>query len=768
MFARSGRIVRFAVSTLLCSALLAAVVPGTVFAIAEVAAATTLTGTVTDALTGLPIPGALVYIGDAEYDYRAYTDSQGRYSISGGRDPFYSTYVAVPLRTGKRTVFMVNSGHEMISKQVVLNAGRTTGADAQLGPERQEGSVSVYVRDSDFTSLDAWVSIYRATADGPEYVAGRWTTAAEEPREFTLPTGSYYVWAMGPGWDGRFSGGGSSLASASLVEVGPGGNSDVEIELMGWTADAPFDVLVKSASTGAPLPGINVSLTDIGPLGEEIGNARGAGTTNSTGHFIGLTGNALHRLKFEDPTDNYAAEYLDDALVRSDADPFAWEAFPFNAAGTLDLAATVVGSNRDDAGSMLLPVEGGERVTLYTLSSATGEWTELCSTGWNSDGTYRLPTVHPGRYRVGSTRLNGASGMLEQSFYRASGSATSIDDAEDVLLSAGDTRDGIDFAFGDPIPLPDLRVLRVEGTDRYRTALEVSKGNFSSAETVVLATGSNFPDALSASALAGAYEGPLLLTETTRLTSGVADEIIRLRAKHVVLVGSTAAISAAVASSVDAIEGVSVERVCGMTRYDTSAMVARKVARVLGVDSVPQVFLVRGDSFADALSASSLAYRNKMPVILTEANGLRVEADCALGYLGVQHVVIVGSTKAVSSGTATSVANNHKSISIERVSGADRYATSAALAEWGTTHGYCGSRIMGVATGRNYPDALGGGAAVGAHNGVLLLTDANSLSAPVKGFITGHSTIYTAVQLFGASGAVSDGVEAAVSAALTH
>ncbi len=74
------------------------------------------------------------------------------------------------------------------------------------------------------------------------------------------------------------------------------------------------------------------------------------------------------------------------------------------------------------------------------------------------------------------------------------------------------------------LPVPDIDVSRVSGSNRFSTSVAVSSATFKagSVRTAVLATGRQFADALSASALAGAYGGPLLLTDTSELPDEVA------------------------------------------------------------------------------------------------------------------------------------------------------------------------------------------------------------------------------------------------------
>jgi putative cell wall-binding protein len=93
----------------------------------------------------------------------------------------------------------------------------------------------------------------------------------------------------------------------------------------------------------------------------------------------------------------------------------------------------------------------------------------------------------------------------------------------------------------------DGTVSRVSGADRYLTAVEISKDSFASgADTVYLATGENFPDALAAGAPAGVAHGPVLLAQSTCIPKAVNDEITRLDPDDLIIVGGTSALSDAV------------------------------------------------------------------------------------------------------------------------------------------------------------------------------------------------------------------------------
>ncbi len=166
------------------------------------------------------------------------------------------------------------------------------------------------------------------------------------------------------------------------------------------------------------------------------------------------------------------------------------------------------------------------------------------------------------------------------------------------------------------------QVTRLAGTDRYATAVRTSQVAFASADTVVIVSGTGFADAVSAGALAGVFDAPMLLTDPLRLPSGVATEIVRLGATKAIVVGGAPAVSEQVAVALRALPGVSVERISGADRYATSAEVARRVIAEDPTTWSGEAFLVRGDTFADALGVSPVAYAHHAPVLLTRSGSL--------------------------------------------------------------------------------------------------------------------------------------------------
>lgn len=93
-------------------------------------------------------------------------------------------------------------------------------------------------------------------------------------------------------------------------------------------------------------------------------------------------------------------------------------------------------------------------------------------------------------------------------------------------------------------------VQRLSGPDRYATSVAVSSASFATADTVFIATGTNFPDALGGGPVAGILPGPLLLVQTGSLPASVAGELQRLDPGRVVVLGGPSSVSDSVASQI--------------------------------------------------------------------------------------------------------------------------------------------------------------------------------------------------------------------------
>lgn len=93
---------------------------------------------------------------------------------------------------------------------------------------------------------------------------------------------------------------------------------------------------------------------------------------------------------------------------------------------------------------------------------------------------------------------------------------------------------------------------RLSGNNRYKTAVAISQNGWKTSESVVLARGDDYADALCAGPLAKKYGAPILLTEKEKLNAGTLAELKRLGVKNVFIVGGYGAISSNVESALTA------------------------------------------------------------------------------------------------------------------------------------------------------------------------------------------------------------------------
>ncbi len=299
-----------------------------------------------------------------------------------------------------------------------------------------------------------------------------------------------------------------------------------------------------------------------------------------------------------------------------------------------------------------------------------------------------------------------------------------------------------------------IEVVRVSGDNRYETAIKTSRENFAvgSARDVVIASGASYPDALAASGLAGSLGSPLLLTHPASLSAGVAEELERLDAQRVWVVGGRAVVSDSVVAALTS-RGLAVERVAGPDRYHTAAEVARRIAAREGAEFERSVFVARGDDFADALAAAPYAYRLVRPVLLVSPDDTQTATRRAIADLGISEVIVVGGASAVSKAVLDDLAARTGATPL-RLAGSNRYETARAIVHHALAEGWCTAAEIGITAGTDFPDALGGGAALGSQSGIVLLTPPTSLCSHARTLLDTYADDVTRIQVFGGRNAV--------------
>lgn len=269
------------------------------------------------------------------------------------------------------------------------------------------------------------------------------------------------------------------------------------------------------------------------------------------------------------------------------------------------------------------------------------------------------------------------------------------------ILDAPDDRMIISNRDSDTLSLIGFEQDRLAGPDRFATAVAVSQASYPSGASVVfVASGLDFPDALSAGPAAANLGGPLLLTNRNTLPSAVAAEITRLNPGTIYVVGGPSVVSTAVENALIAIEP-NTFRLAGSNRYATGDAV---VTKAWDGETIAEVFIATGRNFPDALSAGAVAAARGIPVILVDGARTSVPQTTIdlIRNLGATEVTIAGGPSVVSAEIETQLGVEFSSV--RRLAGADRYATSAVI----SLDAYPTNTGVIYATGTGFADALAG------------------------------------------------------------
>ncbi len=455
-----------------------------------------------------------------------------------------------------------------------------------------------------------------------------------------------------------------------------------------------------SSSLGGDLEAVNVRLfSDVGGSVEFVTNMLSDG--NGEYEFTGLAyGDYIVEFWGGAATPPHANQFHDGTYSLALVAPFAvGSSTPVVRNVTLQPGATLSGTVLGESGPpangvvLLFHYVGG----LYTFLQKT--------TPTAVDGSWSVPNLPPGDYSVRYTDLLPSATNYRTQYH-------------DQILSQG-AQDFVSLPVGGSVDL-DARMTeagpiptdRLAGTSRYDTAIAVSSTydsfNGAAGSYVYVASGTNYPDALSAAPAAAQREAPLLLTPPSGLLATVAAEIERLDPERIIVAGSALAVSNTVFSQLQALidNPANVERIGGASRYETSRLLVEDA-----FDNANAAFVATGRNFPDALAAGAAAARVSGPVILIDGAAATVDpaVKTLIDDLGVSTLYVAGGPPAVSVGVYDDLATTPGLALTMRLSGPDRYATSLAINE----EIFDTAFDAYLATGTGFADALAGAALAG-------------------------------------------------------
>ena len=183
---------------------------------------------------------------------------------------------------------------------------------------------------------------------------------------------------------------------------------------------------------------------------------------------------------------------------------------------------------------------------------------------------------------------------------------------------------------------------RIAGADRFETARLIVAKAFPSATAAFVATGLNFPDALSASAAGGVMRAPVVLVDGNAPAADPATtSLLRgLGVKTITVVGGEEAVSSGIQKSLSAITAVT--RTSGYDRFDTSAAV-----NAAAFERADTAYLATGLSFPDALAGAALAGSRGAPLFVVQPQCVPHSTFSELDRMKVKTVTLLGGPGAL-------------------------------------------------------------------------------------------------------------------------
>ena len=207
--------------------------------------------------------------------------------------------------------------------------------------------------------------------------------------------------------------------------------------------------------------------------------------------------------------------------------------------------------------------------------------------------------------------------------------------SEDVLSSAKNAA-------------PNAEIKRIWGQTRYETSLNIMGELCGRSNTVIVATGTNFADALSISPYSYATGSPVILCDpSTGLSEDALTKIRNGGYTNAVIVGGKNAVSTSVENQLKQNGVATIKRLAGETRFETSQLIADfELSQQLGFGA-DGIALATGLNFPDALAAGPVAGRKLTPLLLVDSGASSASQWLSAHANDISGALIVGGENAV-------------------------------------------------------------------------------------------------------------------------
>lgn len=243
--------------------------------------------------------------------------------------------------------------------------------------------------------------------------------------------------------------------------------------------------------------------------------------------------------------------------------------------------------------------------------------------------------------------------------------------------------------------------------------------------TIILANGEKYTDVLTATVLGNELKAPILLTRVNDMTVETIGEINRINPKKIIISGGVDSVSQKIVNELIA-KGYNVERLAGNDRYATAREIGKEVRTITGV--LDKAMLVDGTNFPDVITISTLASKNRTPILLTQPKTLNKTTDEVLKDFNIKNITIGGEIESVSNDIEKFLKTDY---TVSRIGGVDRYETASLIAkEVRSLTGNNNDLIL--VDGTDFPDGITINSIAGKQGSPILLTQPNLLNETAK------------------------------------
>lgn len=283
---------------------------------------------------------------------------------------------------------------------------------------------------------------------------------------------------------------------------------------------------------------------------------------------------------------------------------------------------------------------------------------KIAAKGWKTAKTVVLASANsfpdamaggPLAYALDAPILLTNNGALEDSLISEIKSLN----AEEIVILGGDAAVSQDI---ETALAEDYTVTRISGANRFETAVKIAKEllkttNKDTFENIFIASGNNFPDALTVSPAAAISSEPILFAYGSAnadltLETTTAKYIKKIAPKNIAVIGGENSIGNNTIVQLENDCGVeNVKRVAGQSRYDTAIEVYNEYKDIFSGNSV---VISTGKNFPDALAGGSFAAKKSAPILIVDGTVNQDKINEIIKKSGAVNMYVLGGESAVS------------------------------------------------------------------------------------------------------------------------